>query len=216
MWILPRIYRCILSFYFYRWVYSRFSRGSSSKFTISAESYMHTSTNTCKGYFGSLAPDRGSGSINYISAPAIKQGYYQAAARRPGKAWPIKACCDVRAVARSCDSNREWQLMLSRDGRMEREKMGIWGRIQKKKGGKKGVCGSNNRISVNYPSSALYLHLHFNLWRARKTEKIIHHYFMKHPDRICLSKYLYSFIILIFYIQQILIIELTILNLIQL
>lgn len=90
--------------------------GSSSEFTAPTETHMRTTTNTCKGYFRSLAPDGGSGSINYISAPAIKQGYYQAAARRPGKAWPIKACCDVRAVARSCDGNREWQLMLSRDG----------------------------------------------------------------------------------------------------
>lgn len=39
-----------------------------------------------QGYFRSLAPDRVSRSINYISAPAIKQGYYQAAAHRPGKA----------------------------------------------------------------------------------------------------------------------------------
>ena len=61
------------------------------------------------------APDRVSRSINYFSAPAIKQGYYQAAARRPGKARPIKGCCDVGAGVRSCDSNTEWQLMLSGD-----------------------------------------------------------------------------------------------------
>lgn len=58
----------------------------------------------------------------------------------------------------------------------------------KEEKGKKALCGSNNRISVNYPSSALYLHLHFNLWRARDAKKIIHHYFIKHPDRIWLTK----------------------------
>lgn len=163
--------------------------GSSSDFTTPAETYTHTFTNTCKGYFRSVAPDRGTGSINYISAPAIKQGYYQAAARRPGKAWPIKACCDVRAAARSCDSNREWQLMLSRDGTMEKVRMGIWGWIQKKQRGKKSVCGSNTRISVIYPSSALFgnLHLHFNLWRPRDAKKIIHHYFLKHSGGVRLK-----------------------------
>lgn len=44
----------------------------------------------------------------------------------------------------------------------------------KKRKGKKGVCGSNNRISVKYPSLAFYLHLDFNLWRARDAKKIIH------------------------------------------
>lgn len=83
--------------------------------------YTHTYTHT-RGYFRSLAPDGVSRSINYISAPAIKQGYYQAAAHRPGKARPIKGCCDVGAGTRSCDSNTEWQLMLSRDRRMERRK----------------------------------------------------------------------------------------------
>lgn len=84
----------------------------------------HPHTHTHTGYFRSPAPDRVSRSINYISAPAIKQGYYQAAAHRPGKAWPIKGCCDVGAGARSCDSNTEWQLMLSRERRMERGKTG--------------------------------------------------------------------------------------------
>lgn len=79
----------------------------------------HTNTHICTGYFRSLAPDRASRSINYISAPAIKQGYYQAAAQRPGKARPIKGCCDLEAGARSCDSNIEWHLMLSGDCRME-------------------------------------------------------------------------------------------------
>lgn len=90
----------------------------------SKSSHLPTCTHThiCTGYFRSLAPDRVSRSINYISAPAIKQGYYQAAAHRPGKAWPIKGCCDVEVGARSCDSNTEWQLMLSRDRRMERGK----------------------------------------------------------------------------------------------
>lgn len=153
--------------------------GSSSEFTTPTETHMHTSTNTCKGYFRSLAPDRGSGSINYISAPAIKQGYYQAAARRPGKAWPIKACCDVRAVARSCDSNREWQLMLSRDGEDGKSEDGhLRLNLKKKRARKKGVWGSNNRISVNYPSPALYPHLHVNLKRtrdAKKTQKSLFH-----------------------------------------
>lgn len=120
---------------------------------------MCTSTNTCKGYFRSLDPDRGSGSINYISAPAIKQGYYQAAARRPGKAWPIKARCDVRAVACSCDSNREWQLMLSRDGESEDGHLRL---NSKKKRETKGARESNNAISLNYLYPVLYLRLHFS------------------------------------------------------
>ncbi len=103
----------------------------------------HARTHICTGYFRSLAPDGVSRSINYISAPAIKQGYYQAAAHRPGKAWPIKGCCDVGAGARSCDSNTEWQLMSSRDRRMERGRTDDWGWIQRRK--QREVCGTGTR-----------------------------------------------------------------------
>lgn len=92
--------------------------------------YSHTHT---RGYFRSRAPDRASRSINYISAPAIKQGYYQAATHRPGKARPIKGCCDVGAGTRSCDSNTEWQLMLSGERRMERGKTQLWPDSKRKK-----------------------------------------------------------------------------------
>lgn len=84
--------------------------------------YTPTHTSTHRATSEARAPDRGSRSINYISAPAIKQGYYQAAAHRPGKAWPIKGCCDVGAGTRSCDSNAEWQVMLSKERKMERGK----------------------------------------------------------------------------------------------
>lgn len=42
------------------------------------DTYTHPHMHIRTGYFRSLAPDRASRSINYISAPAIKQGYYQA------------------------------------------------------------------------------------------------------------------------------------------
>ncbi len=122
----------------------------------------HTYTHICTGYFRSRAPDRVSRSINYISAPAIKQGYYQAAAHRSGKAWPIKGCCDVGAGACSCDSNTEWQLMLSRERGMERGKTDDWGRISKEKT-EGSVQDRNERISLNHLSPSLHFFLNITL-----------------------------------------------------
>lgn len=111
--------------------------------------HFNTHPRTHRATSEAQAPDRVSRSINYISAPAIKQGYYQAAAHRPGKAWPIKGCCDVGAGTRSCDSNAEWQVMLSKERKMGKGNTGNGGWIQRER--TQGRARDNNkRISVNH------------------------------------------------------------------
>lgn len=185
--MLTLIYKCIFSFYFYRWVYARLSEAllqnvpPLQKLTCTHPQTHVKATSEALPQTGEVDQ-----SITCLLQQSNKVIIRQRLAdlERPGQSKPavmwglLLAHVTVTESDNSCCQGmggwRPWR--WASEAEFKRRKV------------KKGVCGRNNRISANYPSSALYLHLHFNVWRARDANKIIHHYFIKNPDRIWLTE----------------------------